>query len=409
MTAAEQQLIACLGAFCRGAKAPTVPDVQPGELYRLATVHKLVPVVYETLSGKPEAFGGAQARWKQETMLSVAMQARRTEAVLRLCTALNEADVPYALLKGLICRCLYPHPDHRASADEDLFVLPEHREQCEAVLSERGLIRGDSNDTESKWCDAESGLVIELHMRLFSDDYAAERRMNSYFREAAGRCGFETVEDVPVHTFAPQDHFLLLVCHALKHFHYSGFGLRTLCDIGLFATRYGARFNWAEVRRVLESVGGMVFCNHVLNICRTRLVYDPASAGYFPEITGSDEALLADVLEAGIYGQSTLSRVHSANIVLQNMKNDDAESGQSGVLRAMFPRREALSARYPWLKKVPVLLPVAWLARIGKYGADMLSGKLSHGSAAESIELGKRRTELMRQYGIFEESQTEDS
>ncbi len=180
MTAAEQQLIACLGAFCRGAKAPTVP---------------------------------------------------------------------YALLKGLICRSLYPHPDHRASADEDLFVLPEHRERCEAVLSARGLVCGDSNDTESKWSDAESGLVVELHMRLFSDDYAAERRMNAYFREAASRCGFETVEDVPVRTFAPQDHFLLLVCHALKHFHYSGFGLRTLCDIGLFATRYGARFEWTGVRR----------------------------------------------------------------------------------------------------------------------------------------------------------------
>lgn len=408
MTAAEQQLMECLRAFCRGETAALVPNVPLEELHRLAAVQKLVPVVYETLGSTPEAFGDARLRWKQETLLSVALQTRRTEAALRLCAALNEADVPYALLKGLICRSLYPHPDHRASADEDLFVLPEHRAACEAVLSAQGLACGDSGETESKWSDAASGLAIELHMRLFSDDYAAERRMNAYFRAAASRCEFETVSGVPVRTFAPQDHFLLLVCHALKHFHYSGFGLRTLSDMGLFATRRGARFDWAEIRRMLENVGGMVFCDHVLHICQTQFVYDPAAAGYFPEITGSDEALLADVLDAGIYGQSTMSRVHSANIVLQNMKTAEQGGGQSGVLHALFPPRAALASRYPVLQKAPALLPAVWLARIGAYGADMLRGKLSRTSAAESIALGKRRTELMKQYGIFEESQTED-
>ena len=408
MTAAERQLIGCLRAFCRGEPAQPVPDASEEELHRLAAVHKLVPVVYETLSGAPEVFGEARLRWKQETLLSVALQAKRTEAALRLCAALNEADVPYALVKGLICRGLYPRPDHRASADEDLFVLPEHRAACEAVLTAQGLLCGDSGETESKWGGAESGLAIELHMRLFSDDYAAERRMNAYFREAAARCELETVSGVPVRTFAPQDHFLLLVCHAMKHFHYSGFGLRTLSDIGLFATRYGARFDWAAVRRMLEDVGGMVFCDHVLHICQTQFVYDPAAAGYTPAITGSDEALLCDVLEAGVYGQSTMSRVHSANIVLQNLKTDGQGSGRSGVLRALFPPRAALTSRYPVLKKAPVLLPAVWLARIGTYGADMLRGKRARTSAAESIALGKKRTELMRQYGIFEESQTED-
>lgn len=408
MTAAERQLIGCLRAFCRGEPALLVPDVQPEELYRLAAVQKLMPVVYETLSGTPEAFGDARLRWKQETLLSVALQSRRTEAALRLCMALNEADVPYALLKGLICRSLYPHPDHRASADEDLFILPEHRERCEAVLLAQGLTCGDSGEVESKWSDAASGLAIELHMRLFSNDYAAERRMNAYFSGAAARCEFETISGVPVRTFAPQDHFLLLVCHALKHFHYSGFGLRTLSDMGLFATRYGARFDWSEIRNMLEDVGGMVFCNHVLHICQTQFVYDPVAAGYLPEITGSDEALLADVLDAGIYGQSTMSRMHSANIVLQNLKTDGQGSGRGGVLHALFPPRAALTSRYPVLKRTPALLPAVWLARIGTYGADLLRGKLSRTSASESIALGKRRTELMKQYGIFEESQTED-
>ena len=216
MTAAEQQLIGCLRAFCRNEPADRVSGVQPEELHRLAAVHKLVPVVYEALSGEPEAFGEARLRWKQEATLSVALQAKRTEAALRLCAALNAVDVPYALVKGLICRSLYPHPDHRASADEDLFVLPEHRAACEAVLEAQGLVCAEPGETESNWSCAESGLAIELHLQLFSEEYEAERRMNAYFREAAARCEFETVSGVPVRTLAPQDHFLLLVCHALR-------------------------------------------------------------------------------------------------------------------------------------------------------------------------------------------------
>ena len=365
MTAAEQQLIGCLRAFCRNEPADRVSGVQPEELHRLAAVHKLVPVVYEALSGEPEAFGEARLRWKQEATLSVALQAKRTEAALRLCAALNAVDVSYALVKGLICRSLYPHPDHRASADEDLFVLPEHRAACESVLEAQGLVCAEPGETESNWSCAESGLAIELHLQLFSEEYEAERRMNAYFREAAARCEFETVSGVPVRTLAPQDHFLLLVCHALKHFHYSGFGLRTLSDIGLFATRYGSRFDWTEIRRMLDEVGGMVFCDHVLHICQTQFVYDGAAAGYIPEIAGSDEALLTDVLDAGVYGQSTMSRKHSANIVLQNLKHAEPGSGRGGVLRALFPPRAALVSRYPALKKAPVLLPAVWLARIG--------------------------------------------
>lgn len=408
MTAAERQLIECLRAFCRNEPARALPDVPEPELHALAAAHKLVPVVYESLGAASPLFGAARPRWKQETLLAVALQARRTDAAKRLCRALGAADVPYALVKGLVCRSLYPHPDHRASADEDLFVLPEHRARAEAALTAQGFTRTDGAETESKWLEPESGLAVELHLRLFSDDYAAERRMNAYFAAAMARCAALELDGAPVRTLAPQDHFLLLVCHARKHFHYSGFGLRTLCDLGLFATRYGAQFDWAEIRRTLASVGGWTFCAHALRICREYLVYDPAAAGFDPQPDGPDEPMLADVLAAGVYGQSTMGRVHSANIVLQNMKSAEQGGGQSGVLRALFPGRAALAGRYPVLNRAPVLLPAAWLARLGRYGADLLRGRLARGSAAESLALGKQRTELMRLYGVFEESQTEN-
>ena len=38
-----------------------------------------------------------------------------------------------------------------------------------------------------------------------------------------------------IRILAPTDHLLCLLCHAYKHFLYAGFGIRHVCDIGIFA------------------------------------------------------------------------------------------------------------------------------------------------------------------------------
>lgn len=59
-----------------------------------------------------------------------------------------------------------------------------------------------------------------------------------------------------------------------------------------------------------------------------------------------------------------------------------------------------LERRYPYLKKRPYLLPVAWVQRIVHYAGEQ-SG--ADNSASGSIKLGKERIELMKRYGIIDE------
>lgn len=66
----------------------------------------------------------------------------------------------------------------------------------------------------------------------------------------------------------------------------------------------------------------------------------------------------------------------------------------------MFPKRAYLERRYPYLKKRPYLLPVAWVQRIAHYAGEQ-SG--ADNSASGSIKLGKERIELMKLYGIIDE------
>lgn len=66
----------------------------------------------------------------------------------------------------------------------------------------------------------------------------------------------------------------------------------------------------------------------------------------------------------------------------------------------VFPKREYLERRYPYLKKHPYMLPVAWVQRIAHYASEKQVGK--NNSASGSIKLAKERVELMKIYNVIE-------
>lgn len=112
------------------------------------------------------------------------------------------------------------------------------------------------------------------------------------------------------------------------------------------------------------------------------------------------EPLLHDALCGGVYGSNDYTRLHSSTVTLNAVKASRAGE-KSSVLRTVFPKRAYLERRYPYLKKRPYLLPVAWVQRIVHYAGEKQSG--ADNSASGSIKLGKERIELMKRYGIIDE------
>ena len=73
---------------------------------------------------------------------------------------------------------------------------------------------------------------------------------------------------------------------------------------------------------------------------------------------------------------------------------------RSSILSSIFPKKEYLERRYPYLKKHPYLLPVAWVQRIAHYAGEKQTS--ADNSAAGSIKLAKERIELMKMYDIID-------
>ena len=407
----ERQLLFCLTAYRLGQKTAQQVDhfcaMDWPRLYLLAAVHKLGAVVYETLRGVP-GFCGEQtqlaARWRKETMMQAASQCAKTQRLLRLTAALELAGIRYALVKGALCRELYPQPDLRPSGDEDILITPEDLSQCSAVLVQDGMERiAEDDGTVTHWFDRQTGLYVELHTKLFSSKLPYDQLLNNCFSEQLNHTVLMPAPNGVLRTLEPTYHLLFLICHAIKHFIAGGFGIRTLCDIVTFAERYQAQIDKNVLYDWLEKVNGRVFFDQVLAIGQTYLAMD--LSGWTLSNAAQPDEMLEDILDAGVYGQSTMSRRHSGALVLRA-----AEEGQTrpSVIRAAFPPKEQLLGRYPILEKRPALLPVMWIRRLGSYGLELMKSSKKDNSLRESVALGKRRTEMMIRYGIIPGDKTKD-
>ena len=200
------------------------------------------------------------------------------------------------------------------------------------------------------------------------------------------------------------DHLFYLICHAFKHFLHSGFGIRQVCDIVLFANHYGTEIDWIRILRQCREIHADLFTAALFRIGQKYLTFDPVLAGYpkeWQEIQVDEQLMLDDLLDAGIYGDGTMSRKHSSNITLNaDSAQKQGKKAEHSVMKTLFPPVKSMERRYPYLKKYPMLLPVAWVSRILKYRQE--TSKSQNNDAAQAVAIGNRRVELLKQYKILD-------
>lgn len=334
---------------------------------------------------------------KQQVIGQVLNQTVRSAEFADLYRKLRSAGLHPIVVKGQLCSRLYPLKDHRISADDDLYISDAEFMACHEQLLANGLTSDTPVDElatadEVSYTKEGSPLYIELHRHLFDSAEDAHDELNHFFAD------LNPVETDGFLAMPPHEHLLYLLLHAYKHFVRSGIGLRQFCDIGLWARAYHGEIDWQRLHEQCESVHAATFAAAAFRIARDYLGID------FDLPTPWDasidaEPLLHDTLCGGVYGSNDLTRLHSSTVTLNAVKA--SRTGEkSSVLSTVFPKREYLERRYPYLKKRPYLLPVAWVQRIAHYASEKRSGAGS--SASGSIKLAKERIELMKRYGIMD-------
>lgn len=401
-TNAERLLLEALRAAVRGAQVDwqTVSDEDWGALLELATAHKVLPLAVQAAYACPAAAqwdGFAQV--KRLSRMQVAGQTLRTAEFRVLWGFLEQKGLRLLVVKGALCRAQYPNGALRQSADEDLYIRPEDFARCCAALREFGMVcprdAQEETDFEIGWRKAGSPLYIELHRSLFEPGSDALGAFPSLFDGALERAEPYKADGMTLRSLPPQEHLLYLLLHAYKHFIYSGFGIRQICDVGLWARNYAARIDFVRLREQLERVYAAKFAAAVLAIAENELGI-PIPGRWEKDI--DYEPMLDDVLRAGIYGSADRSRQHSASLTLRAV-GARRTGGRGGLWRSVFPRAADLQRAYPALRAHPALLPYYWCKRLAAYRRE--TKETEDDSAAESMRLARERKKLLRRYGIL--------
>ena len=397
LTTIETQFLHIAKAAVSGGALPA-ENVDWPAVFALAGQQKLLPIVFEAVRKSPAAEENAAlfAAVKQQVIGQVLNQTVRTSAFSGLYQTLRAAGLHPVVVKGQLCSRLYPLRDHRISADDDILIPDGEFFACHEQLLANGLTTDTPMDElasadEVSYTKEGSPLYIELHRHLFDSAEDAHDELNHFFAD------LNPVEIDGLLAMPPHEHLLYLILHAYKHFVRSGIGVRQFCDIGLWARAYHNEIDWQRLHEQCEIVHAATFAAAAFRIAR-----DDLGIGFDLPAPWSDavdaEPLLHDSLCGGVYGTNDLTRLHSSTVTLNAVKSS-RKGRKSTVLRTIFPEKTYLESRYPYLKKRPYLLPVAWVQRIAHYASEKRSGADS--SASGSIKQAKERIELMKRYGIM--------
>lgn len=373
-----------------------------------AESHQVLPIIAEAV-WQNSGIRKKHRRLFSKALNAVVSQTVRTAEFTDIYRQLYENGTEPVIFKGIILDSLYPKKNYRITADADVLIKPEQAEAVHQILTGYGLEPVDKSADilevyETAYTDPDTKLYIEIHRQFFPSDSDAYSNLNRYFTDVYNRKIQKTIYGMPVYTLEYTDHFFYLICHTFKHFLYSGFGIRQVCDIILYADEYADRIDWIRMRKNCEETNTFDFIKAILKIGDRYLYPENKAKAYIADWHTEDideEPLLEDILEGGLYGASTMNRLHSSNMTLTAVANDKNSQKKNPLLSSVFLPLESMEGRYPYLKKAPYLLPAAWMQRIGRYGTEVLKGNRKNNSTKETVITGNKRIELLKLYNII--------
>ena len=382
-----------------------LPQGELVALLRLAEEQKVLPLVFDAVCTSKTirkvnlrrlmAIQKQAVRW-------ISRQVEQTNEFLVMLHSLQAQGLDPVVMKGLVCRELYPQPMLRYSVDEDLLVSDDDFAVFHEAIKRHVLPPyPNESDLDKTWeftyHDTHSPLNIELHRRMFMPDQEAYGLLVAPFAGVLSRTTTIHVQGIQVRTLAPTDHLLFLIFHAYKHFLYSGVGIRQVCDIGLFAERYADQLDWPHIVSACADAHMGDFPTALFRIADKHLgLHAKVPQEWCKEV--DEQPLLLDMLSGGLMGDNDVNRIHSSNITLGAVTNNGGRHHRlSGLLNALFPSADYIRNEYPYVARCRLLLPIGWLHRIVAY---LCSHKGS--DTKTTIKIGQERIELLRHYSIIE-------
>lgn len=340
--------------------------------------------------------------WKKNALLYGGSQLSKNMMLSTLLKAGIESNIHLVVVKGIVLADLYPESLLRVSGDADIFVPKDEIEIAREILLKNNFIKNAQKEVD---CEEtyyhQNGLVIELHSRLWEEKEGRKLQilesLNITKKEQLRKIKIERDE---FWTLGITEHLIYLIYHMVKHFFVSGIGLRHLTDVVLYVKKYRDKVDFEYFWNVMEKLEYTEFCVNIFYLCEKYFELDkniiPDKYKRNKEV---EEAMLNDILMAGVFGGKTIERWKSGRILRTYYENEEKKAPKNKfvlLINFLFPKKEEFSHQVVEKQEYSSVIVIAWIQRIvyllkkWKKDSRKCSMKKRVDCASDRIELLKK-------------------
>lgn len=256
----------------------------------------------------------------------------------------HKEHIRYLVFKGRKLKELYPESDMRSMSDIDILIDAGNAFGVRTVLEHLGYTSEFFDVANDDTYMKKPVMRIECHKILFDRGWS---EFYAYYQDVWNKCRQKTEN---AYELTPENEFIYLVCHLVKHYEMGGTGIRSIMDLWVFRKRYGVEMDWTFIESELEKLQIL----DKYHSCK-------ALADRWFTISGSsqkshdDEKVAEYIKDSGVYGN-----------IDNRIKND--MRGNRGFFSYLafrfFLPKEKMIILYPDLKRRPYRLPLYWILRV---------------------------------------------
>lgn len=321
-------------------------NVDYEKLFDLSRYHKVEGMIYEQLYSSDIISKMSKElvkSLKSITIYSGVVQIRNMNMLESVFKALNDADIPFIGLKGIVLRDMYRHPEHRAMCDADIVVSKTNLKRASDILESLGYSLSEE-DSEYHYRYTHHRLpVIEMHWGITGNEEMDNDIWNTSTKMKFGQATMLLMED--------KYQLCHLILHMAHHLEGLGFGIRQLMDFALYIKVNYTRIPWDEVKECTEKLDIYRFTQALLEASEKVFGINVPVEFSSKEVANSSnvDLFINDIVTGGVYGRASQDRMIGASI---NINFD----GGGGIVKNFFHKVKSVATQEnkSWLEEYPL-------------------------------------------------------
>ena len=309
------------------------------ELYEEASRHQTIILVAEAL--KNARINDSYIEEKsQKNILALLLLEKESKKIQ---DALEQREIWFMPLKGIILRNYYPQKHMRQMSDNDILYDASRSKEVQLVMESFGYKLLTSHAIHQDDYRKPPFFHFEMHKMLFYSN----RKFHDYYQHIEQKLVGTTYRK----RFTNEDFYIYMIAHEYMHYYRNGTGLRSLLDTYVFLKQNNENLKWKYIKSEIQKLGIMDFEKK-----NRELSLKVFSSGNIDDLDKEELDMLSCFIASGAYGTEEQG-------IINRLKRDGKVKY---LLHKAFLSMDEIEKYYSFFYKHKIFLPILPIYRIIK-------------------------------------------